>query len=157
MHEATKKSGKRVVQGAYASTSLTPLELLDKEFYCNDFDKSITLRQYFIMMLLKVFHEQEMFSGKRPFGNSGWVYDLASDLAEAGLVNVTRDEYGYVEDIPDDFDDLIAACINALDNREDRNHVPRDKMLELLAELERQYGPIPKEIQAEVDSLPIPE
>ena len=35
-----------------------------------------TIGEYFEKLLLTLWDEQEDFSGKRPFGNSGWEYDV---------------------------------------------------------------------------------
>ncbi len=54
----------------------------------------VTLREYFHALLSTLWHEEEGFSGKRPFGNSGWQGDVYRPLAKAGYV--TGDEDGYV-------------------------------------------------------------
>ena len=55
-----------------------------------------TVRGYLGALLLAVWKEREGFSGKRPFGNSAWEYDLYIPLVEAGLITGTFDEDGYV-------------------------------------------------------------
>ena len=62
----------------------------------NDAEAS-TVGQYVQELLLKVLHEQERFSGKRPFGNSGWFScELGPPLIKAGLVKGKLDEDGCV-------------------------------------------------------------
>lgn len=39
-----------------------------------------TIREYLVFLLHRVWQEQEGFSGKRPFGTSGWNHDLTSAL-----------------------------------------------------------------------------
>ena len=45
-----------------------------------------TLADYFQALLLKIWEEGEGFSGKRPFGNSGWQYEVYYCLVKNGLV-----------------------------------------------------------------------
>lgn len=56
-----------------------------------------TLREYLQDLLQTVWREEEGFSGKRPFGNSGWKYDIFDALVRVGLVEGDIDEDGYVE------------------------------------------------------------
>jgi hypothetical protein len=60
--------------------------------------EGLTLRQYFKKILLKLWQEQECFSGKRPLGNSGWNIDVAKALIKGGFVKGSLDEDGYVKD-----------------------------------------------------------
>jgi hypothetical protein len=72
---------------------LTGAEVLALPMQPNDADAA-TIRDYLIALLLGVWREQEGFSGKRPFGNSGWPTDLMIPLVEAGAISgvLTRDE-----------------------------------------------------------------
>lgn len=45
-----------------------------------------TIGEYLAKLLTKIIEEGECFSGKRPFGNSGWQYDLHWPLVQANLV-----------------------------------------------------------------------
>ena len=47
--------------------------------------KAKTVREYLKMLLERLWEEGEGFSGKRPFGNSGWEYDLYAALEEKGV------------------------------------------------------------------------
>lgn len=58
-----------------------------------------TIGEYFEKLLLTLWDEQEEFSGKRPFGNSGWEYDVYASLISAGVVDGSLDEEGYVVDV----------------------------------------------------------
>ena len=58
-----------------------------------------TIGEYFEKLLLTLWDEQEDFSGKRPFGNSGWEYDVYASLISAGVVDGNLDEEGYVVDV----------------------------------------------------------
>ena len=56
-----------------------------------------TIREYIVLLALTVWQENVNFSGKRPFGNSGWEYDLYAPLVKAGAVKGTFDEYGCID------------------------------------------------------------
>lgn len=64
----------------------------------NDADAT-TIGDYLIKLLAKVWEENECFNGKRPFGNSGWDYDLYPPLIAAGLVSGELDEDDYIDTI----------------------------------------------------------
>jgi hypothetical protein len=53
-----------------------------------------TVRSYLHDLLTTLWAEGEGFSGKRPFGNSGWDYGLKVALAKAGILAATFDEDG---------------------------------------------------------------
>lgn len=74
-----------------------------------------TVRDYLVALLVKLWRDGENFSGKRPFGMSGWQYDLYDPLLRAGLIEGSFDEDGYI-DVCDDkaADRLILAAIRAL-------------------------------------------
>lgn len=89
-------------------------QILDLPMQPNDADAA-TVRDYLIALLAELWREQEGFSGKRPFGNSGWGYDLMEPLIRAGLIGGRFDEDGYVEDVDDEAGGrLIAQAIQAL-------------------------------------------
>lgn len=70
------------------------------------------IRDYLANLLLTLWSEREGFSGKRPFGNSGWEYDLYEALVQAGVVAGKLDEDGYLEEVRgDEADDLIRDTI----------------------------------------------
>lgn len=81
---------------------MTPKEALDLVFYCDDLSKKISIRGYFQALLTKLFEEDEGFSGKRPFGNSGWDADLAVPLIKAGVIPGEIDGDGYLQDYDKD-------------------------------------------------------
>lgn len=80
-----------------------------------------TVRGFLVALLDRLWDERDGFSGKRPFGDSGWEYDVYKALAAAGHVQVTLDEDGYVEDLPDDqqsrADRMIRDAIRSLNAR----------------------------------------
>jgi hypothetical protein len=95
----------------------TPQQVLDLPLGENDSGAS-TVRGYLIALLTELWPDGEAFSGKRPFGNSGWQCDLYLPLIKAGIVAGTLDEDGYLDDFPaaseKRADDLITEAIKAL-------------------------------------------
>lgn len=75
---------------------MKPIKALDIVF-SSDAGDDLTIRDYFRVLLSTLWDEKEGFSGKRPFGNSGWEYDLYKPLIEAGAIPGKLDEDGYVE------------------------------------------------------------
>ena len=66
---------------------------LDVKFQSDDLGE-VTFREYFHKLLQTLWFEDEGFSGKRPFGNSGWSWDLFRGLVANGLVAGSSDEFG---------------------------------------------------------------
>ena len=63
--------------------SVTPQQVLDLELPGNDAGAA-TVRDYLVALLAELWREEEGFSGKRPFGNSGWQSDIYDAMARAG-------------------------------------------------------------------------
>lgn len=67
-------------------------EELDRVLDCpmadND-SRASTVRGYLTALLTALWIEEEGFGGKRPFGNSGWKWEVATALAVAGLIEAT--------------------------------------------------------------------
>ena len=63
-----------------------------------------TIGEYFEKLLFTLWEEEDCFSGKRPFGNSGWKGELYLALVTADVVNGVIDEEGFL----DDYDDVAA-------------------------------------------------
>lgn len=86
--------------------------------------EDLTVRDYLRVLLTTLWSEQEEFSGKRPFGNSGWEYDLYAPLIKAGHIEGSLDEDGYVVTITNDrmahafVNDLILAVFNGVQTEE---------------------------------------
>jgi hypothetical protein len=78
------------------ATKPTPQQVLDLPLPPNDSGAS-TVRGYLIALLRVVWRETEGFSGKRPFGNSGWQYDVYEPLVKAGWVEGAFKEPGYLD------------------------------------------------------------
>ncbi|WP_395452901.1 hypothetical protein ACHMW5_02500 [Azospirillum melinis] len=74
-----------------------------------------TVRDYLKALLMGVWMRGESFDGKRPFGNSGWEYDLYRPLVVAGLVpgDVCANAFGKEFD-RDAADRIICEAIEAL-------------------------------------------
>lgn len=59
----------------------------------------VPLRYYLGKLLYTLWCDGEGFSGKRPFGNSGWDYDIAYALCAGGFVpNAEWRTYSYAEE-----------------------------------------------------------
>lgn len=91
--------------------------ILDLEMVENDIE-SKTIREYLKTLLITVWEKEESFSGKRPFGNSGWKYDIYRTLATHKLIEADIDEDGDIVDIQrseySKADQLISEAIAAL-------------------------------------------
>jgi hypothetical protein len=71
-----------------------------------------TGRNYIKLLLLTLWEEKESFSGKRPFGNSGWDYYIAASLIEIFPNLGKLNEDGYVDEVDDDLvNDYVAQII----------------------------------------------
>lgn len=91
------------------------MDVLNIKFECSDLNREVTIREYLIELLSTLWDEGDGFSGKRPFGNSGWQYDLYEALIKNQVLQGTLDEDGHV----DAFDGkeahkLVAALIKKL-------------------------------------------
>lgn len=77
----------------------------------NDADAS-TVRDYFYKLLLTMWREGEGFSGKRPFGDSGWEFDLYETLVRHGVCPGEVDEDGCLDSVDTKVADVcIFNCI----------------------------------------------
>lgn len=76
--------------------------ILGLRFDSDDLERSVTIREYLVELLTHLWIEGESFSGKRPFGNSGWQSDLYAPLIRAGVISGTFDEYGYIYQCDED-------------------------------------------------------
>jgi hypothetical protein len=96
---------------------MTSEEILNLPMERNDADAA-TIRDYLKTLLSELWEREEMFSGKRPFGNSGWKYDLYGALVVGGAVSGTIIEDNGDRDIDcedtDAADKLIAEAIKVL-------------------------------------------
>lgn len=65
---------------------MTNKEILDLEFESGDLNTTISIRDFFKKLLTTLFEKGECFSGKRPFGNSGWDWDLKICLVKNAII-----------------------------------------------------------------------
>lgn len=66
-------------------------------------------------LLITLWLDGESFNGKRPFGNSGWDYQIYSALISNEIIEGSFDEYGYIEDFDIvKADKLIKEAIKSL-------------------------------------------
>jgi len=81
---------------------MTGEEILNIKMVPNDADAE-TIRDYLKALLNQLWMEDEGFSGKRPFGNSGWQHEIYNSFDEC-------------DDIPEDteYDPLVFLAISAL-------------------------------------------
>ena len=74
------------------------MNVLDIPMGPNDANAA-TIRDYLKKLLFVLWCEGEGFSGKRPFGNSGWEYEVYSALVAAKAVKGSLDDYGDLEEV----------------------------------------------------------
>lgn len=65
---------------------MTDQEILDYPYDFSD-ARVKSLREYFKKLVYRVWQENEGFSGKRPFGNSGWQYDVYDCLQKIDVIS----------------------------------------------------------------------
>ena len=75
------------------------IDVLDYRFESGDLDHVVSVREYFKEILKVLWKEGELFSGKRPFGNSGWQYDIYAVLIKGGFISGKLDSDGYVDEM----------------------------------------------------------
>ena len=93
-------------------TAAETASILDLPMEHNDAGAK-NIREYLNRLLSELITEEEGFSGKRPFGNSGWKYDLYKPLVKSGLVEGIFDEDGCLESFDrEKADDLLVEVIN---------------------------------------------
>lgn len=81
------------------------------------FGHAVPLRQFFRELLLELWSDPERFSGKRPFGDSGWDFLVYEALIREGFISGTLDEDGRIFNLEDErmahafVSDLILAAL----------------------------------------------
>ncbi len=94
---------------------MTPAEILELPLDEGDDSGASTVRGYLVALLGELWSVKEGFSGKRPFGNSDWQWDLYAALGRGGAVPIVFDDDGYVEQVDTrECDRLIASAIREL-------------------------------------------
>lgn len=93
------------------------MNILDIEMQENDANAK-TIKEYLKKLLLGVWIKEESFNGKRPFGNSGWKYEVYVALARAKVISADMDDDNYIQDISlaeeEKANNLIAEAIKSL-------------------------------------------
>lgn len=74
---------------------MTNDEILDFHYEFQDCHAK-NLREYFYRLLMTLWSEGEEFSGKRPFGNSVWEFDIYKALVAMDVIKGSFDEDGYL-------------------------------------------------------------
>lgn len=96
-------------------------EILNLKFASRDLGKECSIRDFLKELLITLWQEEEMFSGKRPFGNSGWKSDIEKTLIENKIISGKFDEDYYIEEYDDEKSDkLMKKLINHI-FKEDEN------------------------------------
>jgi hypothetical protein len=96
------------------TNDLTPQQILDTPMGENDADAP-TVRDYLVKLLHDLWHHGMDFNTKRPFGNSGWHYEVYRALVRAGHITGQFDEDGCLDDCDIDLGDrLVREAINSL-------------------------------------------
>lgn len=94
----------------------TPQQILSTPMSENDAHAD-TIGQYLATLTRTVWYEGEGFSGKRPFGNSGWKGEIAHALILNKILDGELDEYGLVEDYNDtEFHNIMDSVFTLLEN-----------------------------------------
>ena len=96
--------------------TMTRAEIHDLPINVQSLEESetVTLKQYFHMLLLKLWISEEVFDGRRPWGNSGWTYDVFVVLIKNGLIPGKIDDEGFVKEV--DVDEAKAFVITEIIN-----------------------------------------
>lgn len=87
------------------------LRALDGFRFDSDAGEGLTVREYFRELLATLWSEGECFSGKRPFGNSSWDYELYSALIANGCIGGALDENGYLDSVEEGAAEFVAELI----------------------------------------------
>jgi NAD+ synthase len=90
-------------------------EILNYRFESVDLRKTLSIKDFLKKLLITLFEEKECFDGKKPFGNSGWEYDIYKALVLGGVIQGEIDSDGYVKNInEEEADKLTLELINFL-------------------------------------------
>jgi hypothetical protein len=74
-----------------------------------------TIRGYLIALLVELWHEKDCFSGKRPFGEKHWDYEITLALVKGGFLEGVWDDHScLVRADRQEINMLVLAAINEL-------------------------------------------
>jgi hypothetical protein len=96
--------------------TIDPQAILNIPMQQNDAGAT-TVRGYLVALAREVWTETDGFSGKRPFGNSGWEHEVYSALAKTGHIEggvVGVDGWLYTAEQRNIADELIYAALDEL-------------------------------------------
>ena len=86
------------------------MNILDVAMGPNDANAA-TVRDYLKALLSMVWAEEEGFSGKRPFGNSGWQDEVHSALEKVGVIAARPEDWQARRAWRAEADKMIQAAI----------------------------------------------
>ena len=90
-------------------------EILKLTFNSYDLGKTVSVKEFFIELLLKLWEEKEEFNGKRPFGNSRWDIQLLICLVSNKVISGKLDDDGCViEKDENEFNTVVAKLISLI-------------------------------------------
>lgn len=78
---------------------MTRDEILELPVRRHDLGASLSMRQYFERLFTKLWDDPNHFNGKRPYGNSGWKWDVYVTLIKHGVIDGNLDEDDCVAEI----------------------------------------------------------
>lgn len=82
---------------------MTLEEILKLPIRRHDINAAVPLGEFFYELFIKLWIENEAFSAKRPWGNSGWDYDVYATLIKHGVITGQLDEDGYVDKLDEEY------------------------------------------------------
>ncbi len=91
---------------------MNPSEVLSLPMQENDAGAK-TIREYLVKLLETLWQEHECFNAKRPFGFSGWKYDIYASLVQAKAIGGDAHLHPTNQE---EADALIEAAIRTLAN-----------------------------------------
>ncbi len=118
------------------------MSILDTPMTANDANAT-TVRGYLVALAAKVWVDGENFSGKRPFGNSGWQHEVYRALASAGVIESTLDAYGEIDITRDQerrADSLIAEALSDMAEETEELRAEAERLNTLVDEMSEDYG-----------------
>ena len=76
---------------------MNPVQAALEIRFDSDAGDNLSVREYLKQLLSLLWQEEERFSGKRPFGNSGWQNEIYVPLVKAGFIAGELDADGYID------------------------------------------------------------
>lgn len=78
---------------------MTREEILELPVMRHDLGSEISMRYFFERLFCDLWKKEANFDSKRPWGNSGWKWDIYVTLIKHNVIPGKLDEYGYVEEV----------------------------------------------------------